>query len=355
MNGQNTKSDFNVLLTGGSGFLGHALMRELLDSSAPLKASKITIFDISDYHGPSDERVSFIRGDIRNAEQVTSACKGVDVVIHSAAVVDWGTKSEEEVFAVNTTGTENVINGCRAHGVPYLVYTSSLDAIYGGKPLVDIDEDIPYPERHPNMYCKSKCESEKLVKAANGNGLKTVILRPSDIYGEGDPYHIGSLVNMAKGGFYVRLGDGKSRCQHVYADNMGYAHLLAAKAMISGDTDITGKAYFITDAPGTNFFHFYDKVVLGAGYRIFPKNLWIPRPVGHLMGVISEGIAILARPVKHYNPKLSRFAVEYTCSDFTFSSERAKRDFGYVPKYTEEEAIRRSIRFYETQRNEKTA
>ena len=353
MQEQDTKNGYNVLLTGGSGFLGHAMMRELLSPDAPLKASKIVIFDIKDYSGPADERVSFIKGDVRNTEEVNLACKGIDVVIHSAAVVDWGTKSEDEVFAINTTGTENIINACRAQKVPYLIYTSSLDAIYGGKPLVDINEDVPYPEKHPNMYCKSKCESEKLVKAANDNGLKTVILRPSDIYGEGDPYHIGSLVDMAKGGFYVRLGDGKAKCQHVYADNMAYAHLLAAKAMISGATDITGKAYFITDAPGTNFFHFYDRVVIGAGYKIFPKNLWIPRPVGHLMGVISEGVAILARPIKHYNPKLSRFAVEYTCTDFTFSSERARKDFGYVPKYPEAEAVQRSIKFYEHKRLEK--
>ncbi len=110
--------------------------------------------------------------------------------------------------------------------------------------------------------------------AAQGENLKTCILRPSDIYGEEDPYHIGSLIDMAKTGFYVRLGNGKSKCQHVYVGNMAHAHVLAANALLQNNKKIMGNAYLITDGPGSNFFKFFDKIVSGAGYKIFPKNLW---------------------------------------------------------------------------------
>ena len=360
-------SNPRILLTGGSGFLGRAIVKELLDPLSPVRPSLIRIFDLNTYSGPADVRIEMMNGDIRDTGAVSKACHGIDLVIHSAAMVDWGTRPEKEVLAVNFGGTENVVRSCLEHHVQHLVYTSSLDAIFGGKSLVNIDESIPYPEKHPNMYCRSKYLSEKLVLETNGIAfqrlpgirksdiqypisdigcLTTCVLRPADIYGEGDPYHIGSLINMAKGGFYVRLGDGSSKSQHVYAGNMAWAHVLAAQALLQGNPAVAGNAYFITDGPPANFFTFFDRIVEGAGYVIRPKNVWIPGKIAYAMGMISEGIALLARPVKKYAPKFSRFAVIYTCSDFTFTAAKARKDFGFEPKYSPEEAYRRTVGYY---------
>ncbi len=218
--------------------------------------------------------------------------------------------------------------------------------MYTGKPLVNIDESIGYPEKYTTMYCESKVLSEQLVKNENCNTFKTCILRPSDIYGEGDPYHVGSLINMAKMGFYVRLGNGKSKCQHVYVGNMAHAHLLAAKAVLEGNEQITGNAYFITDGPGDNFFTFFDQIVEKAGYKIWPRNFWLPKWLAYTLGSVSEFMAFLWRPIKRYNPKFSRFAVEYTCTDFTFNSDKANKDFGYHPKYNLDDAIARTADYF---------
>jgi nucleoside-diphosphate-sugar epimerase len=339
----------NILLTGGSGFLGKFIVEELTGTSCPVKSNLIRIFDRDEYTGRPDPRLEMVRGDVRDYGQVLEACRGIDLVIHSAAIVDWGTKSEDEIFAVNVTGTQNIIHACREHGIKYLVLTSSLDAVFGGKALKDIDEDHPYPQKHPNSYCKSKYLAEMLVtEAVKNSNLKACILRPSDVYGEGDPYHIGSLLEMAKGGFYVRLGNGKSKCQHVYAGNIAWAHVLAAQALLAESSAVTGNAYFITDGPGTNFFAFYDRIIAAAGYRIHPKNLWLPRRFAYVIGFLSEVAAILARPVKRYTPKMSRFAVIYTCSDFTFTSEKAKKDFGFVPKYSDAEAFEKTVSYYKS-------
>ncbi|MBE9484419.1 MAG: hypothetical protein IMY74_06210, partial [Bacteroidetes bacterium] len=88
------------------------------------------------------------------------------------------------------------------------------------------------------------------------------------------------------------------------------------------------------------------QIVLKAGYKIRPKNLWIPWGVAYGMGAVSEFIALLVRPFKRYNPGLSRFAVNYTCTDFTFNSKRAEEDFGFKPKYSEEEAVEATAAFY---------
>lgn len=340
------------LVTGGSGFLGSAIVEELLLAWSELRIQEIRVLDIHKPEVDWVKNITFIQGDIRNLSVVNDACKGVDIVIHSAAIVDWGTKSEQEVLSINFGGTENIVQSCFENKVSCLIYTSSLDAVFGGKSMQNIDESIPYPEKPVNAYCDSKYRAELLVKNANSSMLKTCILRPADIYGEGDPYHIGSLINMAKDGFYVRLGNGKSVCQHVYVRNMAYAHLLAVKALTGQKSNIAGNIYFITDGPGKNFFKFYDQVIVGAGYKIWPSNLWLPYWLAYSIGSIVEFTAWLITPIIKINPKFSRFAVVYTCSDFTFSAEKALKDFGYIPKYSEGEAIDKTIAYYKKQREE---
>ena len=337
---------YTILLTGGSGFLGSSILYELMEESSPVQVKELRVFDLNQPKGAEDKRIKFIRGDVRDRNAVEEACRGVDLVIHSAAIVDWGTKSEKEILSVNVEGTRHVIDACVSNFVKALVYTSSLDVLHDGKPLVDVNEETPYPEQHSTSYCTSKFLAELSVLAANGESLKTCSLRPADIYGEGDPFHIGSLIDMAKGGFYVRIGNGLSKCQHVYVGNMAHAHLLAAAALLNSNPKVKGEAYFITDGPPTNFFTFFDEFVIGAGYRIWPGNLWLPRWFAYGLGCISESIAFLVRPIKRYSPKMSRFAVDYTCTDYTFTSEKARKDFGFNPKYNKEAAHKRTVNFF---------
>ena len=347
------ESNFNILVTGGAGFLGRSIVSELLDPGSPVQAAKIRIFDIKTPEDQwTDPRIDFVKGDILDLESLKKAFEGIDLVIHSAAVVDWGIIPDDQVMAINYTGTENVVKACKHNGIRYLVYTSSLDAVYSGIPLVNIDESHPYPEKHKTSYCLSKARSEQFVVREVNGDFKAVILRPSDIYGEADPYHIGSLINMAKGGFYVRLGNGRAKCQHIYVGNIAHAHLQAAAALLNGVEKVNGQIYFMTDAQGTNFFHFFDQVVIGAGYRIWPGNFWIPRPIAYAMGSMSEFFALLIRPFKKYHPKFSRFAVTYTCTEYTFNYNKARNDFGFKPKYSQDEALERTTSYYRKLKNE---
>ena len=74
--------------------------------------------------------------------------------------------------------------------------------------------------------------------------------------------------------------------------------------------------------------------------------MWLPRDLAYSIGSLSEFMAILMRPFKKYNPKFSRFAVTYTCTDYTFSAKKAEGDFGFKPKYSTEQALANTIKFY---------
>lgn len=335
--------EYNILLTGGTGFLGRFIISELLGEDTLLPVKQLRVLDLNPLKNSSDPKITFIQGDVRDTALLASSCKGIDLIIHSAAIVDWGTKSREEIMSVNYQATLNILDAAKSNGVKALVFTSSLDVLFDGKPLRNVNEETPYPDSHSTSYCESKYLAELAVREANSNSFKTCIIRPSDIYGEGDPYHIGSLIQMAKGGFYVRLGNGKSLCQHVYAGNVAHAHIGAAAALLGGESGVDGQAYFITDGPGTNFFTFFDRFVEGAGYRIWPKNLWLPRWLAYSIGCVSEAVAFLWRPVKKHSPKMSRFAVSYTCTDYTFNSDKAQRAFGFSPKYSTQEAFSRTV------------
>lgn len=341
----------NILVTGGSGFLGKRIVEEFFAADTLVKPGIVRVIDIKEYEGPLKDKIEFVKGDIQNAEEVDKVCADIDIVIHSAAIIDWGIKSREEVLNINVGGTKNVIEACKKHGINYMVLTSSLDAVFTGKPLVNINEKQAYPDHHHTVYCESKKLAELEAAKVDKSKLKIVVLRPSDIYGEDDPYHMDSLVDMAKSGFYIRLGNGKSKNQHVYVGNMAYAHVLAAAELVKGNEKINGEIYFITDGEPENFFKFFDPIVAGAGYKLFPKNLWLPRWLAYSMASLNEFGAALIRPVKKTNPKLSRFAVTYISTDFIFSAEKAKKDFGFVPKYSKSKAVENTVAFYRNQKN----
>ena len=106
------KSDknYSILVTGGSGFLGQAIIKELLVDTPLISAKEIRILDVKEYSDTNEPGITYIHGDVRDYESVDKASRGVDIIFHAAAIVDWGTHSANEVYDVNFTGTENVPN-----------------------------------------------------------------------------------------------------------------------------------------------------------------------------------------------------------------------------------------------------
>jgi nucleoside-diphosphate-sugar epimerase len=342
-----------VLVTGGEGFLGRALLREL-HKPAPeslLQPREIRSFDLSPTNGAAARPgVTRVQGDVRNAGDLRRACAGVDVVFHLAALIDWNEQASAAVREVNVEGTRNVIDACRSTGVAALVFTSSLDAIYTGGDMVDVDESTPYPARFPNAYCASKAEAEQAVLAAHGGPLRTIVLRPCAIWGEGDPYHIGNFLKLARGGPVPRMGRGRAPYQFVYVGNIAHALVLAARALLEGRAGVAGQLYFIKDFPPRNIFDHMEPFVRAGGGRMLPPALTLPQGPMRALAWGVETAARALRPIWATTPLLTPFSVDSACSKFTVATDKAERLLGFRPIYGEPEAMARTLDYVRAHR-----
>jgi nucleoside-diphosphate-sugar epimerase len=127
----------------------------------------------------------------------------------------------------------------------------------------------------------------------------------------------------------------------VYVRNVAHAHCLAGRALLDGKA--AGEVYFITDFPAQNFFDYFAPMLRGAGYRVLPKSLALPRSLMYGLGAGMELAAWLLRPVVRFTPMVTRFAVDFVCLEFTFRGDKLARELGYRPVFGEAEAVTRTI------------
>jgi len=307
--------------------LGYEIVRQLLE-----RGQEVRVLDIEPLE---DRRCEGIVGDIRDPSAVDRACAGMDVVIQTAAAV-WNVRTPRRRYEeVNVGGNRQVLDACLRRGISRLVYTSSMDVVVDGRrPIVDGDESLPYPPRLPSdAYSRSKILAERMVVEANGPRLATCILRPVGMYGPRDKYHLGTIVGMARRGVSLRLGDGSARFSHAYSENVAYAHVLAAAALRPG-SPVAGQCYFVCDHyPAENLFDFMAPFLRALSLPVPRRS--IPYRWAWALAAVAEIVA----PRSNFN----RFAVIQTCVDHTFVDHKARRDLGYEPRVSREEAFRRSV------------
>jgi nucleoside-diphosphate-sugar epimerase len=243
-----------ALVTGGGGFLGLYITEQLV-----ARGDSVRVLCRGAYPRLGELGVEQLRGDIRDADTVRRACDGVETVFHAAAVAGiWG--PWDHFYGINTEGTRNVIEACRAAGVAKLVYTSSPSVIYDGLPHENVDETYPYPRRYLCHYPHTKAIAERAVLAANGNALATVSLRPHLIWGPRDSQLVPRLIERAKSGRLRRIGDGRNMISMSYVENVAAAHLAAADALAVGSR-VAGQAYFINEPEPVNLWGWIDQLL----------------------------------------------------------------------------------------------
>jgi nucleoside-diphosphate-sugar epimerase len=320
----------HALVTGANGFLGRYIVEQLHAAGHQVRA--LVRREDSAFRELGIEQAL---GDIREGEKVAEAAKGVDTVFHVAAVAGiWG--PWKHYFDINFKGTVHVLEACLRHKVPKLVFTSSPSVTFAGGDQCGVDESVPYPEKYLCYYPQTKAMAEQFVLEANSPELMTCALRPHLIWGPRDQHLIPRLLDRAGSGKLRYVGNRLNQIDAVYVENAAAAHLQAAEALKEG-SPVCGKAYFITNDEPVNCWNWIDEILALA--KLPPVKKGISTSAAYGVGAVMEGLWTLLRRTDE--PRMTRFLALQLGTSHWFDISAAKRDFGYDPKITMAEGMRR--------------
>lgn len=319
--GADMHDKLNILVTGGAGFLGKAIVKRLVSRNYC-----VTSYSRGFYPELEKIGVKQIQGDLSHKKNIIDACSGMDGIFHVAAKAGvWG--AYNEYYETNVKGTENIIEACLTHKIERLVYTSSPSVVFNGSDVEGGDETLPYPENYHAHYPQTKAMAERLVTEAAKRGLKTISLRPHLIWGPEDNHLVPRI--MARAERLARVGKENKLVDTIYVDNAADAHILAFDRLAE-NPGLSGNVYFISQDEPVPLWDMVNAILAAGGKK--PVTRIAPAAVVKMAGIILENIYSLFR-IKN-EPPMTRFVAEELATAHWFNISRAKNDLGYKPGIT---------------------
>ncbi|MCD6419236.1 MAG: NAD-dependent epimerase/dehydratase family protein [Synergistetes bacterium] len=321
-----------ILVTGGSGFTGSGLVKRLLQ-----RGHQITIVDKKEGLFDkefSDRGVKIHYGSITDRKLMEEAVEGNDVVFHVAAAFREINTSKRTYWNVNVEGTRIVAEASLKAGVKRFIYCST-EGVHGKVDNPPIGEDGPIKPK--DYYQYTKYEGEKVVKGFMEKGLPSVIVRPTGIYGPGDPGRFLMLFRwIKKHGWFPMFGDGNVVFHPVYIENLNDGFELAMEK-----DEALGNTYLIADERYCTLNELVKEV--GRAMDINVKIRYYPFWTLLIASYVCEWTC---KPLK-ISPPLFKRRADWYWENRGFSIDKAKRELGYVPKIDLPTGLRMTARWYE--------
>ena len=324
----------NILVTGGCGFIGRALAEGFI-----ALGHKVTVLDMSERNQPAG--ASFVRCDIRDQAALIQACAGMDSIIHSASVVHTANNRADDIWAINHGGSLNVIEACKVHRIPRLVYISSASAMYEGRDIENGDESLPYSRISQAPYADSKIQAEKdSLKFSGSAQTLSCAIRPHVVFGPGDQRFIPAIVEKAQQGKLKRaIGKRDKLSDFTYISNLVDA-VIAAEQRLNNGSPVCGQAYFVTNGEPRAFFDFVEEFLTELGYP--PITGTVPYWLAYAVAAIAESWNGLKGGALAKENGLSRFAVRYMVTHHYFNIAKAQRELDWSPAISLQQGIKLS-------------
>jgi nucleoside-diphosphate-sugar epimerase len=314
-----------AFVTGGSGFIGGALIRRLVadrwDVHALVRseasAQKVTALG-----------AHAIAGDLADVPSMAVGAQYCEVAFHCAAHLgDWGTREEFE--RGNVQGTRNALAAAHQAGLRRFVHVGTEAALLAGQPLVEVDERAPLRFDSPALYSSTKARAEEAVIEANHNGLETVVVRPRFVWGRGDTTLLPLLTDSVRSGRFAWIGGGHHRTSTTHIENTVHGLMLAARR------GAPAGVYFVTDGEPVVFRDFITRLLATQGIDAPTRS--VPAPVARAVAATSEAAWRLLQ--LSGRPPLTRLAVWVSGLETTIDITRAREELGYVPVKTIDQGL----------------
>ena len=312
-----------VLVTGGRGLLGSAVVRALVARSHEVVCLQRT----PAYNGPE---VREVLADVTDADAVRAAADGADAIVHLAALVSM-TGRWADFERVNVGGTRAVMAAARASGAGRLVFVSSPSVAHAGRPLVGAGADPAVSTTARGDYARSKAIAERLVLDAGD--IAAVAIRPHLVWGPGDTQFVARIADRARRGRLVFVDDGAALIDTTYVDNA--AEAIGQALDRCHRTDVRGRAFVVTNGEPRTVREVLGRIARAVGA---PEPTW---GVPYRVAAAAGGAVEWAARAGQQDPVLTRFVAEQLATAHWFDQRATRAALAWSPQVGLDEGFAR--------------
>ena len=312
-------------VTGGSGFIGGRLIKRLV-----FEGRRVRALARSDGAAAKVEWLGAepVRGDLGDRASLAAGAAGCEFAFHLAAHLgEWG--PWEDFERGNVEGTRNALAACEEVGVRRFVHCGTEAALMAGEPLVHVDETAPLRPDSRAPYPATKAKAEQAVRAANGDGFETVVLRPRFVWGKGDTTLLPEMVKTVEAGKFAWVGGGRNVTDTAHVDNVVEGLILAA------EKGRPGEAYFLTDGEPVVFREFVTAMLETQGVEPPDRSLpaWTAAPLARVCEAAWNLLPLGGEP------PMTRFRSWILTQECTIDISKARTELGYAPLVSHEQGL----------------
>jgi nucleoside-diphosphate-sugar epimerase len=352
----------NVLVTGGTGFIGSRLTERLHIEEKANVTVMVHKWERATWVSRLD--INLIQGDITDPEAVNKAIEGKDVVFHCVGVGG----SLDQAMKINYNGTQNVLNACKKHGVKRIVFLSSI-VVHGAGVFDNMDETAPYVDTD-NPYAMAKLETEKyFLNFISENNIEGSVIRPTLVWGPVSPYYTAGIIGQMKDNSFMLVDKGAGSCNAVHVDNVvdltlicGYHKSAIGESFLITDgerfswKDFWGNFAQMLDVDITQFTsvpsrnNFRREISLEL--KRFIMSVWIflnkiidkkepkyPSTTKYILKAPRKIVKMMYRSLDKLVPEMDAWDTELYGSTGFISLEKSKNLLGYTPRVSVEQGM----------------
>ncbi|HKG34209.1 MAG TPA: NAD-dependent epimerase/dehydratase family protein [Gemmatimonadales bacterium] len=321
----------DVVITGGSGFVGAHLVRRLLE-----RGHRVTSLDKS--AGLFDDELrskgaTLLSGSVTEVDDVARAMAGAELVYHLASPFGDILQPDSAYWDIEVNGTRNVLEAARRGGVRRVVHCST-QGVHGIITRPPGNEDSPIAPR--DYYCYSKAEGEKVCREFIAKGMDIVIVRPTSVYGPGDTRGWLKLYRMVSKGWFLMIGSGKTLNHPVYVENLvDLFELCGTSPAAKGRTYLAGDEEAVT----------LNELVRAVGAAVGTNVRIIRFPWYDAAWFAAAAVESVFKTLR-IRPPVFRRRLSWFRTNRAFQIDRAKAELGYTPRVRLSEGLSRTAYWY---------
>src|SRR6266567_479344 len=319
-----------IVVTGATGFLGSALVTELIRQKQPLR---ILARDEQRARAQFGDTVTVIAGDINDEEQVRRAVDGATIIYHLVGRLYHPSTPPELYYRTHVEGTRILLNACKGQSQLQRIIHCSTTGVHGETGRTPAAEDAPFAPTNP--YEVTKLEAELLaLRACQEQGLPVSVARPGLVYGPGDLHLLGFFSSIKKGLFRV-IDGGKALLHPIYIDDMTAAFLLCAER-----PQAIGHSYNIAGSSPVTIHQLATAIAHALGKELPRESipLWLANLASDIFAVI-PGFAGERAP-------LTRSRVQFLTNSRVYNTSRAETELGFQPQVDLDTGMQHTAQWY---------